>query len=58
MIPDTRNIVLIGEAGDLDIHRPFSSSQAFNNAFPMTFEQYTGVIIVGKKQFFMKIGLK
>jgi len=58
MIPDTRNIVLIGEAGDIDLHRPFSSSQAFNNAFPMTFEQYTGVITAGKKQFFMKIGLK
>ena len=25
MIPDTRKIVLIGEAGDIDLHRPFSS---------------------------------
>ena len=58
MIPDQRKIVLIGEAGDIDIHRPFSSSQAFNKSFPMTFEQYTGVITVGKKQYFMKIGLK
>jgi hypothetical protein len=58
MIPDQRKIVLIGEAGDIDIHRPFSSSQTFNNAFKMTFEQYTGVITVGKKQFFMKIGIK
>jgi len=58
MIPDQRKIVLIGEAGDIDLHRPFSSSQAFNNAFPMTFEQYTGVTTIGKKQYFMKIGLK
>jgi len=58
MIPDQRKIVLIGETGDIDLHRPFSSSQAFNKAFPMTFEQYTGVITVDKKQYFMKIGLK
>ena len=56
MIPDTRKLVIVGETGD--VPRPYASSKQFNAAFPMTFEQYTGVITVDKKQYFMKIGLK
>ena len=56
MIPDTKRIVVVGETGD--VPRPFPSSQNFNLKFPMNFEQYTGVITVGEKQFFMKVGMK
>lgn len=56
MIPDTKRVVLVGETGD--VPRPFPSSQNFNLRFPMSFEQYSGVITVGEKQFFMKMGLK
>ena len=56
MIPDTKRVVVVGETGD--VPRPFPSSQNFNLKFPMNFEQYTGVISVGDKQFFMKIGMK
>ena len=56
MIPDGRRIIIVGETGE--VPRPYASSKQFNNEFPMAFEQYTGVITVDKKQFFMKIGLK
>ena len=56
MIPDTKRVVVVGETGN--VPRPFPSSQNFNLKFPMNFEQYTGVITVGEKQFFMKIGMK
>jgi hypothetical protein len=56
MVPDTRKLILVGETGD--VFRPFASSKQFNEAFPMTFVQYTGVIIVDDKQYFLKIGLK
>ena len=56
MIPDTKRVVVVGETGN--VPRPFPSSQNFNLKFPMNFEQYTGVITVGDKQFFMKIGMK
>ena len=56
MIPDTKRVVVVGETGE--VPRPFPSSQNFNLKFPMNFEQYTGVISVGDKQFFMKIGMK
>lgn len=55
MIPDLRRMVIVGETGD-DVPYPFASSQAFNKKFPMSYELYTGVLNVGKKQFFMKIG--
>ena len=58
MIPDTRKIVIMGEGGEGEILRPFSSSQSFNEAFPMTFEQYTGTITIEDKQYYLKIGLK
>lgn len=57
MIPDLRRVVIIGETGT-DVPYPFSSSQSFNKRFPMSFELYTGVLNVGDKQFFMKIGHK
>lgn len=57
MIPDIRRVVVVGETGD-DVPYPFSSSQQFNQRFPMSFELYTGVITLGKKQYFMKIGHK
>ena len=56
MIPDTRRLVLVGETGD--VPRPYASSKQFNDEFQMTFVQYTGVITVDKKQYFLKIGLK
>ena len=56
MIPDTKRVVVVGETGD--VPRPFPSSQNFNLKFPMNFEQYTGVITVEDKQYFMKIGMK
>lgn len=56
MIPDIRRIVVVGETGDVPY--PFSSSQQFNQRFPMSFELYTGVINFGDKQYFMKIGHK
>jgi|TARA_B100001094_G_scaffold333475_1_gene413272 hypothetical protein len=56
MIPDTKRVVLVGETGD--VPRPFPSSQNFNLRFPMSYEQYSGVITVGSKQFFLKMGLK
>ena len=56
MIPDTKRVIVVGETGD--VPRPFPSSQNFNLRFPMSFEQYSGVITVGEKQFFMKMGLK
>ena len=55
MIPDTRKVVLVGETGD--VPSPYASSKQFNAAFPMTFEQYTGVITVDDKQYFLKIGI-
>lgn len=62
MIPDQKKIVIVGETEGPNVTRPFASSQQFNTAFPMTYEQYTGVLTLdvnGKlKQFFMKIGLK
>ena len=57
MIPDTKRVVLLGETGD-DVVRPYASSKQFNNAFPMAFEQYTGVLTVNKKQYYLKIGIK
>jgi len=56
MIPDTKRVVVVGETGN--VPRPFPSSQNFNLQFPMNFEQYTGVITVEDKQYFMKIGMK
>ena len=56
MIPDTRKMVLVGETGN--VSRPYSSSKEFNATFPMAFEQYTGVITIDDKQYFMKIGIK
>jgi hypothetical protein len=57
MIPDGRRMIIVGETGD--VVRPYASSKQFNQSFPMSFEQYTGVITADdKKQFFMKIGLK
>ena len=56
MIPDIRRVVVVGETGDVPY--PFSSSQQFNQRFPMSFELYTGVINFGDKQYFMKIGHK
>jgi len=56
MIPDTKRVVVVGETGE--VPRPFPSSQNFNLKFPMNFEQYTGVITVEDKQYFMKIGMK
>lgn len=56
MIPDIRRVVVVGETGDVPY--PFSSSQQFNQRFPMSFELYTGVITHGDKQYFMKIGHK
>jgi len=56
MIPDTRKIVLVGETGD--VSHPYASSKQFNAAYPMSFEQYTGVITIDDKQYFMKIGIK
>jgi hypothetical protein len=56
MIPDLRRVVVVGETGDVPY--PFTSSQQFNQRFPMNFELYTGVINIGEKQFFMKIGHK
>ena len=56
MIPDTRKLVIVGETGN--VPRPYASSKQFNETFPMTFTQYTGVITVDNKQYFMKIGLK
>ena len=58
MLPVNRKVVIVGEGRDKDIFRPFASSKAFSAAFPMSFEQYAGVITVDKKQYFMKIGLK
>ena len=58
MLPDTRKVVLVGEAGESGIHRPFSSSQSFNDTFPMTFVQYTGVTTIEGRQYFLKIGIK
>jgi|TARA_B110000495_G_C22961672_1_gene563745 hypothetical protein len=60
MIPDTRKVVLMGEGGveDANTVRGFSSSQSFNEMFPMTFVQYTGVTTVEGKQYFLKIGIK
>ena len=62
MIPDQKKMVIVGETEGPNVTRSFASSQQFNNMFPMTFEQYTGVLTLdvnGKlKQFFMKIGLK
>jgi len=58
MLPVNKKVVIVGEGRDKDIFRPFASSKAFSAAFPMSFEQYAGVITVGKKQYFMKIGLK
>ena len=56
MIPDTRKMVLVGETGN--VSRPYSSSKEFNAAFPMTFEQYTGILTIEDKQYYMKIGIK
>ena len=56
MIPDMRRIVIVGETGD--VPRPFSSSNAFNRKFTMSYETYTGVKQIGEKYFFMKIGYK
>lgn len=56
MIPDTRKIVVVGETGK--VSRPYSSSKEFNATFPMSFEQYTGVLTIEDKQYFMKIGIK
>ena len=56
MIPDTRKLVIVGETGD--VPRPYASSKQFNESFQMTFTQYTGVVTVDNKQYFMKIGLK
>lgn len=56
MIPDMRRIVIVGETGD--VPRPFSSSNAFNRKFTMSYEIYTGVKQIGNKYFFMKIGYK
>jgi hypothetical protein len=58
MIPDTRKIVIMGEGGEGEILRPFSSSQSFNESFPMTFEQYSGTMTIDDKQYYLKIGLK
>ena len=56
MIPDTRKLVIVGETGD--VPRPYASSKQFNDSFQMAFTQYTGVVTVDDKQYFMKIGLK
>jgi hypothetical protein len=56
MIPDTRKIVVVGETGK--VSHPYASSKQFNAAYPMAFEQYTGVITIDDKQYFMKIGIK
>ena len=55
MIPDTRKLIIVGETGD--VPRPYASSKQFNESFPMTFTQYTGVITVDDKQYFLKIGI-
>lgn len=57
MLPELRRVVVVGETGN-DVPNPFPSSQIFNRQFPMSFELYTGVLNIGNKQFFMKIGHK
>lgn len=57
MLPDLRRVVVVGETGT-DVPYPFANSQSFNKRFPMSFELYSGVLNVGNKQFFMKIGHK
>ena len=57
MLPELRRVIVVGESGK-DVPNAFASSQAFNRDFPMSFELYTGVLNVGSKQFFMKIGHK
>ena len=52
MIPDTKRVVVVGETGN--VPRSFQF-QNFNLQFPMNFEQYTGVITVEDKQYFMII---
>ena len=56
MIPDMRRVIVVGETGN--VPKPFASSQVFNKKFPMSFEVYTGVINIGQKHFYMKIGYK
>lgn len=56
MVPDMRRVIVMGETGD--VPRPFSSSQAFNRKFPMSYETYSGVLQIDKKYYFMKIGYK
>lgn len=56
MIPKTRKMILVGETGD--VPHSYPNSKTFNAAYPMSFEQYTGVITVEDKQYFMKIGIK
>ena len=57
MLPELRRVIVVGETGD-DVPNPFPSSQIFNRQFPMSFELYTGVLKVGDKHYFMKIGHK
>lgn len=62
MIPEMKKVVIVGETEGPNVTRPFASSHQFNNMFPMSYDQYTGVLTLdvnGKvKQFFMKIGLR
>jgi len=56
MIPDMRRVVIVGETGH--VPRPFSSSNAFNRKFPLSYSTYSGSTQIGEKYFFMKIGYK
>jgi hypothetical protein len=57
MLPDMRRVIIVGET-DPSLPNPFPNSQTFNKKFPMSFEIYTGVLTVGDKQYYMKIGHK
>jgi len=56
MIPKTRKMVLVGETGN--VPHSYPNQKTFNAAYPMSFEQYNGVLTVDDKQYFMKIGIK
>jgi hypothetical protein len=57
MIPTNRYVVLVGSGGD-NVHRPFSSSIAFNRKFQLTSELYSGVQKINGINHYMKIGIK
>ena len=56
MIPKTRKMILVGETGD--VPHSYPNQKTFNAAYPMSFEQYNGVLTIDDKQYFMKIGIK